>query len=62
MQVAGSNRLDNLHNTIDIEYVMKNGRLHEAATLTELWPRRRPLPTQWWWGLEPPDAREPQRR
>ncbi len=62
LQVLGSNPLDNLENTIDIEYVMKNGRLYDAATLTEVWPRRRPLPTQWWWRVEPPDAREPQRR
>ena len=62
LQVLGSNPLDNLHNTIDIEYVMKNGRLYEAATLTEVWPRRRPLPTQWWWRVEPPDVREPERR
>lgn len=62
LQVLGSNPLDNLHNTIDIEYVMKNGRLYEAATLTEVWPRRRPLPTQWWWRVEPPGAQDTQRR
>ena len=62
LQVLGSNPLDNLENTIDIEYVMKNGRLYDAATLTEVWPRRRALPTQWWWRVEPPGAREPQRR
>lgn len=53
---------DNLRNTIDIEHVMKNGRLYDAATLTEVRPRRRPLPTQWWWRLEPPGAQDPQRR
>lgn len=56
LQVLNSNPLDDLHNTTDIEYVMKNGRLYEAATLTEVWPRRRPLPTQWWWRVEPPEA------
>ena len=45
--VLNSNPLDDPHETTDIEYVMKNGRLYEAATLTEVWPRRRPLPTQW---------------
>ena len=60
--VLGSNPLDNLDNTIDIQFVMKNGRLYEAATLTEVWPRRQPLPTQWWWRVEPPEAREQQRR
>ncbi len=61
LQVLNSNPLDDLHNTTDIEYVMKNGRLYEAATLTEVWPRRRPLPTQWWWRVEPPDAGPPTR-
>lgn len=61
LQVLNSNPLDDLENSIDIEYVMKNGRLYEAATLDEVWPRQRPLPTQWWWRVEPPDA-DPQRR
>ncbi len=58
LQVLGSNPLDDLENTVDIDYVMKNGRLYEAATLTEVWPRQGPLPTQWWWRVEPPDVRE----
>ena len=62
LQVLGSNPLDNLRNTIDIKYVMKNGRMYDAATLTEVWPRQRPLPTQWWWRVEPPAARDPERR
>ena len=57
LQILGSNPLEDLHNSVDIEYVMKNGRLYEAATLDEIWPRQRPLPTQWWWHVEPPDAR-----
>ena len=56
LQILSSNPLDDLQNTTDIEYVMKNGRLYEAATLDEVWPRQRPLPTQWWWRLEPPEA------
>jgi hypothetical protein len=27
---------------------MKNGRLYEADTLNEIWPRQRPLPMQPW--------------
>ena len=57
LQVLNSNPLDDLENTTDIEYVMKNGRLYEAGTLTEVWPRRKPLPTQWWWRVEPPAPR-----
>ncbi len=61
LQVLNASPLDDLRNTTDIEYVMKNGRLYEAATLNEVWPRRRPLPTQWWWRVEPPDAGPPTR-
>ena len=53
LQVLDENPLDKLENSTSIRYVMKNGRLYEAATLTEVWPRQRPLATQWWWRLEP---------
>lgn len=52
--VLDRNPLVNLENTTSLRYVMKNGRLYEAATLDEVWPRQRKLPTQWWWKLEPP--------
>ena len=58
LQVLNSNPLDDLENSVDIEYVMKNGRLYTSLYLTEVWPRERPLPTQWWWRVEPPDVRE----
>jgi hypothetical protein len=51
--VLDANPLDDLRNTNTIRYVMKNGRLYEGATLTEIWPRQKPLATQWWWRLEP---------
>ncbi len=57
LQVLGSNPLDDLGNSIDVDFVMKNGRLYEADTLTEVWPRQRPLPEQWWWRVEPPGTR-----
>jgi len=56
LQVLGSNPLEELANTVDIDYVMKNGRLYDGPTLDEVWPRQRPLATQWWWRVEPPDA------
>jgi imidazolonepropionase-like amidohydrolase len=56
LQVLDANPLDDLANTTSIDFVMKNGRLYEADTLTEVWPRRRALPTHWWWRLEPPEA------
>ena len=33
---------------------MKNGRLYDAATLDETYPRQKKLDPQWWWKLEPP--------
>jgi len=57
LQVLRSNPLDDIHNSTDIEYVMKNGRLYEGDTLDEVWPRQRPLPSMWWWRLEPEGGR-----
>jgi Tol biopolymer transport system component len=53
LQVLDENPLVKLENTNSIRWVMKNGRLYEAATLDEVWPRQRRLPPQWWWRLEP---------
>ena len=58
LQVLDENPLEDLANTTSISYVMKNGRLYEADTLTEVWPRQRPLAPQWWWRLEPTDSGE----
>jgi imidazolonepropionase-like amidohydrolase len=57
LQVLDQNPLDRLENSTSIRYVMKNGRLYEAETLTEVWPRQRALPAEWWWKVEPPAAR-----
>ena len=54
LQVLDKNPLDNIEFTTAIRYVMKNGRLYEANTLNEVWPRKRQLPEQWWWTVEPP--------
>lgn len=59
--VLDEDPLQDLRNTTSIRYVMKNGRLYEADTLNEVWPRRRALPTQWWWRLEPAAAPSPAR-
>jgi cytosine/adenosine deaminase-related metal-dependent hydrolase len=55
LQVLERNPLEKIEHTTSIRYVMKNGRLYDATTLDEVWPRARPLPAQWWWALEPPD-------
>ena len=49
LQVLDANPLADLKNTTSIRYVMKNGRLYEAATLDEIWPRNRKVTRQWWW-------------
>lgn len=46
--VLDGNPLDDIRNTNTLSLVMKNGRVYDANTLAEVWPRQRPLPTQWW--------------
>lgn len=53
LQILDANPLDDLRDTTSIRWVMKNGRLYQSATLDEVWPRQRALPTQWWWRVEP---------
>ena len=36
-----------IRNSKAVAQVMKNGRLYDANTLDEVWPRQRPLPMQW---------------
>jgi Tol biopolymer transport system component len=53
LQVLDRNPLEGLEHSTSIRYVMKNGRLYEAETLKEIWPRERALPTAWWSRVEP---------
>ena len=48
LQVLDRNPLADITNVSTIRYVMKNGRLYEADTLKEIWPRSRDLGKQWW--------------
>ncbi len=52
--VLERNPLLNIEHTTSLQYVMKNGRLYNANTLDEVWPRTQALPAQWWWTLAPP--------
>jgi Tol biopolymer transport system component len=45
--------LADLRATNSIRYVMKNGRLYQAETLDEVWPRQRSLPAQPWQDTTP---------
>ncbi|MCY4660220.1 MAG: amidohydrolase family protein [Acidobacteria bacterium] len=51
--VLDANPLDDIRNSNRIRYVMKNGRLYDAETLDETWPRARPLGKPTWLGDEP---------
>jgi len=49
LQILDRNPLENIRNTNTVHFVMKNGRLYDAATLDEVWPRQKKLPTTQWW-------------
>ena len=42
-----------IHASRAIAAVMKNGRLYDASTLDELWPRHKPFGPQWFDGERP---------
>ncbi|MCC6929292.1 MAG: PD40 domain-containing protein [Gemmatimonadaceae bacterium] len=46
--VLNSNPLDNIKNSLDIRYVVKNGEVYEGATLNRVWPSARPFPKPYW--------------
>ena len=53
--ILNANPLDDLRNSREIDHVMKNGRLWEAATLTSVWPERQEL-RSFGWQSQRPDA------
>jgi Tol biopolymer transport system component len=48
LMVLNSNPLDNIRNTADILYVMKNGILYDANSLDEIWPEKKPFGDYYW--------------
>jgi Tol biopolymer transport system component len=50
--VLDQNPLVNIKNSNTLKYVMKNGRLYDANTLDEVWPRQKKA-TFYWQGGEP---------
>jgi Tol biopolymer transport system component/imidazolonepropionase-like amidohydrolase len=46
--VLDANPLEDIHNTLRIRWVVKNGELWEAATMKKLWPREEPPPAFFW--------------
>jgi hypothetical protein len=51
--ILDANPLENIANTNTVRYVMKNGRLYDGNTLSEVWPRQRGLGKPWWMAGEP---------
>lgn len=51
--ILNANPLDNIKNSKDLKYVMKDGRLYDANTLDELHPTKKVLPKMWWMDYEP---------
>lgn len=46
--VLNSDPLSDISDATDIQYVMKNGTLYEADTLTQIWPAEETLAPFWW--------------
>ena len=46
--VLDKDPLANIRNSTSLKYVMKNGRIYEGETLTEIWPRQKTLASQYW--------------
>jgi Tol biopolymer transport system component len=47
LQILDRDPLADIRNSRSIAQVMKNGRLYDANTLDEVWPRQRPYPKAW---------------
>jgi hypothetical protein len=52
LQVLSGNPLENIRNTNTLVMVMKNGRLYDASSLAEVWPRKREIARPWWWNAD----------
>ena len=46
--VLDANPLEDIHNTVKIRWVVKNGEVWEAETMKKLWPREEPPPKFFW--------------
>lgn len=53
--ILNANPLDNIRNTNDIAHVMRNGRLYDANTLDEVYPRKKKAEPFYWHTAKPTD-------
>jgi hypothetical protein len=51
--VLDANPLDNIRNSNTLRYVMKNGRIYDANTMDEIWPRQLKAPDEPWRHTQP---------
>jgi Tol biopolymer transport system component len=58
LQVLDKNPLDDIKNTHTIRYVMKNGRMYDANTMAEVWPRQKQIAKLWWWSNQLPGTQD----
>ena len=47
--ILSKDPLEDIHNTVSIRYVMKNGELFEGETLNQVWPQEKIAGPFWWW-------------
>jgi len=48
LMVLNSNPLENIKSTLDMKYVMKGGKLYDAMSLDEVWPKAVPFGPYYW--------------
>ena len=48
MVVLERNPLGNIRNTDSVRYTILNGRVYDAATMNEIWPRQRKRAKFFW--------------
>ena len=48
MMILNSNPIENIKNTLDMKYVMKGGKLYDAMSLDEVWPKATPFGPYYW--------------
>ena len=48
LMVLNSNPLENIKSTIDAKYVMKGGKLYDAMSLDQIWPKAVPFGPYYW--------------
>ncbi|MFT5144005.1 MAG: Tol biopolymer transport system component [Rhodothermales bacterium] len=51
--VIDGDPLEDLRNSVKLQYIMKNGRLYDGNTMDEVWPRQQALPDFGWRNLGP---------